>query len=409
VIAATAFDKNILIKIGEQKIPIKSTLLLYQSVSKYSRHKPTKTAFFSRIIMNHLITNDQLKNIPIDQQTTLRHQAKANSSQLLVGIIPSSNLPYIDIKYQLDDGKKQLEKFLQLADKNKKSPRSISYKQKQMASQWRVANYHADKNIKGFISFWDLLDQVSIHDWAELMSFNQSWIKKNIRSKIYQKVVMTTALEKLKISPTELKELQQRLFEQLARSHHEQSIGVVEVLHRSNKNIKKQAKNISDQAIKDYYLKHIKDYMQPSMVKAQHIRLNSQQQADKVYHEIRQGMSFNQAVKKYSQANDTNTTPPGDLGTITQSSQPNSFLEKISFLQRKGDVSLPIRTNKAWEILLIRERQDQVVSVDDMSIRHHIKNILAKQSIRQQYSGYLSHLAKQSKLSINPAYPVKLP
>lgn len=61
VIAATAFDKNILIKIGEQKIPIKSTLLLYQSVSKYSRHKPTKTAFFSRIIMNHLITNDQLK------------------------------------------------------------------------------------------------------------------------------------------------------------------------------------------------------------------------------------------------------------------------------------------------------------------------------------------------------------
>ena len=96
-------------------------------------------------------------------------------------------------------------------------------------------------------------------------------------------------------------------------------------------------------------------------MQAAHIRLADQASADKVYAELRNGLAFDEAVRRYSLADDRDRDPPGDPGLIRPQDGRLDLLRKTALIQKADTVSQPMRIDGAFEIVRVRSREDRQV------------------------------------------------
>ena len=181
--------------------------------------------------------------------------------------------------------------------------------------------------------------------------------------------------------------------------------GLVSELHAAEPSLKAQSKKVSDADIEAYYIKHPELFSQVDEVKAQHIKLSSQQQADEVYAILQAGMDFSKAVEQWSIATDKHLAVPGDLGLIKNGDRSIRLVKKIALLQPLGAVSRPFRIPQdGWHIFYLSQRTEQILPLADKSVQHSIRRAVAREQIRISHASLLQNLLQQADININKKY-----
>lgn len=210
-------------------------------------------------------------------------------------------------------------------------------------------------------------------------------------------------LQQKRLSELDLATLWLVAADKQARMDVEAEAGVNFEMHHSPEAIRALTKTVTDPEIDAYYDKHAEDYQQIGSVKARHLTVAKQEQADHIVDEIRKGLPFDEAVRKYSIADDKNSFPPGDLGKIERTDKSLSFLKKLTLILPARQVSSSFRMpdGKTFEILWVDERVAEHLPKTDESVRSDIRREIAAQKARTNFAEALKTVWTGADISLN--------
>jgi len=86
----------------------------------------------------------------------------------------------------------------------------------------------------------------------------------------------------------------------------------------------------------------------PSKIRVSHILVEKQSQALRILDELKQGASFTELARKYSQC--PSAKRGGDLGFFGRGQMVREF-EQAAFALKEGEVSQPIKTQFGYHII----------------------------------------------------------
>jgi len=86
----------------------------------------------------------------------------------------------------------------------------------------------------------------------------------------------------------------------------------------------------------------------PSKIRVSHILVEKQSQALRILDELKQGASFTELARKYSQC--PSAKRGGDLGFFGRGKMVREF-EQAAFALKEGEVSQPVKTQFGYHII----------------------------------------------------------
>lgn len=154
---------------------------------------------------------------------------------------------------------------------------------------------------------------------------------------------------------------------------------------------------VSEKELKDYYKSHISEFTPPEEIKARHILLKTQSQANKVLQEIKNGKDFAELAKKYS------IDPAAEKGGRLELQDGREWLPRGSFEASfehvlfgipKGQVGGPIKTQFGWHILKVEDRR-QPKPRAFVEVRNMIKSRLEDERRSQMHKKVTEELKQK--------------
>lgn len=210
-------------------------------------------------------------------------------------------------------------------------------------------------------------------------------------------------LNQQRLTALDLKTLWQIAQDKKTRADYEAEAGVKFDLHHSPETIKVLMQSVTDAEIDAYFDSHKEDYQQIGRVKARHITVATQEEADRIAAEIRKGLSFEDAVRKYSLADDKNQQPPGTLGVIERTDKNLPFVKKLALILPAGEVSNAFRMpdGKSYEILWVDHREAEHLPKTDESVRSDIRREIGGIKAREQFAKTVRQQWESATIQLN--------
>lgn len=171
--------------------------------------------------------------------------------------------------------------------------------------------------------------------------------------------------------------------------------------------VKKQSDNIkiTDKEIKSYYDDNKDKFKQQEQVKGSHIIILTNEKVDEksaekkindIYEEIKKGLDFTEAAKKYSQ--DGSAKSGGDLGYFTKGKMVKEF-EDVAFGMKVGDISKPFKSRFGYHILKLTDKKaEKQLGFDE--VKDNIKNFLTSQKTKNS----IEEIVEKNKTSAKIVY-----
>lgn len=133
---------------------------------------------------------------------------------------------------------------------------------------------------------------------------------------------------------------------------------------------------VTEDEVLSFYKQNEKQFKSDESVKASHILVETEEKAKNILSEIKSGLSFEDAARKYSSC--PSNQQGGDLGYFTRGRMVPEF-EDAAFALDKGQISEPVKTMYGYHLIKLTEKkQEQVKSYDE------VKNQLAQQLLGQK-------------------------
>ncbi len=143
---------------------------------------------------------------------------------------------------------------------------------------------------------------------------------------------------------------------------------------------------VSAKETKDYYESHPQSFKQPEQVRASHILIKIDPQADEsqraearkkieeIKHKLHEGEDFATLAKEFSQG--PSGAKGGDLGYFRRGDMVKPF-EEAAFALKPGEVSDPVETRFGYHLIkLIDRKPETTIPYEDIKerIEHHLKD-----------------------------------
>lgn len=100
--------------------------------------------------------------------------------------------------------------------------------------------------------------------------------------------------------------------------------------------------------IKEYYEQHTSSFSSPEKARANHILVDTLEEAEKIAEEIKAGLDFKEAAKKYS--NCPSSSQGGALGEFTRGQMVPEF-EQATFSMTPNSISEPVKTQFGYHLI----------------------------------------------------------
>lgn len=117
--------------------------------------------------------------------------------------------------------------------------------------------------------------------------------------------------------------------------------------------------SVTEEEISEYYNENKMHFQTPESVRASHILVKEEDEAKKIQKEINEGLSFEEAAKKYS------TCPSkengGDLGEFTKGQMVKEF-EDAAFSIEEGKLSEPVKTQFGYHLIKVENKKEATTS-----------------------------------------------
>lgn len=155
---------------------------------------------------------------------------------------------------------------------------------------------------------------------------------------------------------------------------------------------------VSDSDVKDYYSKHKQDFAATSQIKASHILVKTQAEAEKVLARLRKGEKF-EAVAKEVSIDKPSAANGGDLGYFSRGQMVPEF-ERAAVGLKIGEISNPVKTPFGFHIIKVTDKKTGPVIEFD-KVKDIISQRLSGEKQKEAFDNYLTELKKNFKVEIN--------
>lgn len=144
---------------------------------------------------------------------------------------------------------------------------------------------------------------------------------------------------------------------------------------------------VTDEEVEKYYNDNNSMFVNPEMACAKHILVKSEEEANNIKKEIENGLSFEEAAKKYSSC--PSKEQGGDLGNFKRGTMVPEF-EEVAFSEEIGKVSEPVQTQFGYHLILVESRTPgSTVPLDQ------IKDAVLRQLINERQQDKYLEMIKQ--------------
>jgi peptidyl-prolyl cis-trans isomerase C len=167
-----------------------------------------------------------------------------------------------------------------------------------------------------------------------------------------------------------------------------------------------QKVTVSDKKIKDYYDSHPEFFKQPEQVRAGHILIKVDSQADesqkaearkalkKIQQKIEKGEDFSAIAKESSQC--PSSAKGGDLGYFRRGQMVKPFQE-AAFSLRPGEVSDIVETKFGYHLIKVMDKKPES-TIPYKDAKDKIKQHLKGENVQEEVSLYVAKLKEKAKV-----------
>jgi len=154
--------------------------------------------------------------------------------------------------------------------------------------------------------------------------------------------------------------------------------------------------DMTEEEIQSYYESNSSMFKTPETVSAKHILVDTLDQMQEVKKEITDGMSFEEAAKKYSKC--PSAAQGGSLGSFTRGRMVPEF-ETVAFELKLHEVSEPVKTQFGYHLIQLDEKNlEEMKSLEES--RHMIVKNLLHQKQNENYINAITKLKGEYAVEI---------
>ena len=154
--------------------------------------------------------------------------------------------------------------------------------------------------------------------------------------------------------------------------------------------------DITEEEIQKYYEDNSQMFKSEETVSAKHILIDTLEKIQEIKAEITNGMSFEEAAKKYSKC--PSAAQGGSLGSFTRGKMVSEF-EKAAFELQVDEISEPVKTQFGYHLIQLDERNPEGVKSLEES-RHTIMENLLHQKQNEKYISSITELKNKYDIEI---------
>lgn len=140
---------------------------------------------------------------------------------------------------------------------------------------------------------------------------------------------------------------------------------------------------IKEEEIKAVYDEEAKKVTDAERIRARHILVASEKEANDILAKIKGGAKFEDMAKQYSL--DGSKDFGGDLGYFTAPEMVAEF-SKAAFALKVGDTSKPVKTDFGWHIIKLEDRKQGAAQPYDQ-VKDAIRNVLVRKKVQDTLAG----------------------
>lgn len=159
---------------------------------------------------------------------------------------------------------------------------------------------------------------------------------------------------------------------------------------------------LADSDIKNFYDQNIANYSQPESVKARHILVKTEDEANAIIAQLKAGTDFIQLAKEKSiepGAKDSG----GDLGTFTKGKMVPEF-ETAAFSQKVGTFSTaPVKSEFGYHVILV-EAHTAAAAPDYDKVKAQVSEDALNQTKDSKFQTFFDELLKNAKIEYSQGY-----
>lgn len=154
---------------------------------------------------------------------------------------------------------------------------------------------------------------------------------------------------------------------------------------------------VEEEEIVNYYNEHKEQFNSPESVRAEHILVPEEDKARDILVELKEGLSFEEAAKKYSKC--PSGANGGDLGYFTKGNMVKEF-EDATFSMNVNEISEPVKTQFGYHLIkLIDKKEAGVKSFEE--VRNELQNRLLGMKQNKAYLDKTSELKAKYSVVVN--------
>lgn len=147
----------------------------------------------------------------------------------------------------------------------------------------------------------------------------------------------------------------------------------------------------TEEEIEQYYEKHKEHFKKPESRVASHILIKDEEEANKVYKEIEEGLSFEEAATKYSTC--PSKEQGGSLGEFGRGQMVPEF-EEHAFSMEKGVISEPVKSQFGYHIIRVDEKSEAEVRPFEEA-KAEIEQLVIRLNQQDKYLDKISKLEEK--------------
>lgn len=187
---------------------------------------------------------------------------------------------------------------------------------------------------------------------------------------------------------------------QLTREEWQNSLREELLIRKLEEEVVRQGGGITEQQAFKYYQSHPQEFQREEQIRARHIMVKDQKEAEAILARLRQGgADFAQVAKERSQAPDA--ASGGDLGYFRRGQMPEEF--EVAFTLRVGQISGVVHSPYGFHIFKTEDRRRAHKRNFDEAAGE-IKAKLARLQKEEAFSRWLAEVKNKAEITVNPIY-----
>ncbi|OUM96372.1 MAG: hypothetical protein BAA04_13655 [Firmicutes bacterium ZCTH02-B6] len=155
---------------------------------------------------------------------------------------------------------------------------------------------------------------------------------------------------------------------------------------------------VAEDEIRSYFDENRERLGQPEQVRARHILVETEEQAQELKQRLAAGENFAALAQEHS-IDRGSAARGGDLGWFGRGVMVAPF-EEAAFSLQPGEISDVVKTNFGYHLILVEERQEAREAVLDDETRTAIENRLREEKLSQRIPEWLNELRSTADVEI---------